>query len=231
MQLVDYNFEEDVVNAIEEYERDKNPSLNGIIEEFIKGVLYEAGYLQITLNEDEIFTPKELNKIDKFIIKPRKDRAQIKFDDLNFGTFDKNIVDNIIYKLAHLSDEDFIKYSKTYCQKNFNYNSKEYHDFILNWLEDDSLVPVKQNIIKKVTFPSKPDLVQFSLQELMICNLNSKKYTSEVIDDVYSFLNKFSKPQLEKIIKMRKKTKINSDKFILRLMKNPERVNNIIEDK
>ena len=43
MQLVGYNFEEDVICAIEEYERDKNPSLNGMVEEFIKGVVFPDG--------------------------------------------------------------------------------------------------------------------------------------------------------------------------------------------
>lgn len=221
MQLVGYNFEEDVVRAIEEYERDKNPSLNGMVEEFIKGILYEKKYLHTSLSEDEIFNPKELNKIEKFT-KNRwgEGKVQVKFDDLNFGSYDEDIADKVIFKLTHLPDEVFVKYSKNYCQDELGYTQKDYSDFMLLWLENDNVIPEHLSLVRRSEFPST-NSVEFSYKHVRVCALNKEKYSIEKIDEVELFLNRFSGFQLEKIIEERKNANMNSDKFILNLMENP----------
>ncbi|MBQ2653042.1 MAG: hypothetical protein IJF83_05760 [Methanobrevibacter sp.] len=229
MRLADYNFEEEVICAIEEYERDKNPSLNGIIEEFVKGLLYEQGYLRYELSEDEIFNPKELNKIDNFSKSKWGDgKVQIKYGDLTFGSFDEEIADEIIFRLIRLPEEDFIKYSKTYCQENFGYSSKDYSNFILKWLEDDSMVPEDLGLLRRTEYPSSKS-VEFRFKRILIAGLNKKKYPSEKIDEVELFLNRFSGPQLQEIIEMRKESGIKSDKFILDLMDNPKEIERIMQ--
>lgn len=232
MRLVDYNFEEDVICAIQEYERDKNPSLNGMVEEFIKGVLYDSGYLRNDLSEDEIFTPKELNKIDNFSKYPwgNEGKVQIKYGDLNFGSFDKEIIDEIIFKLSRLPDEDFIKYSKTYCQDKLDYTPKNYSDFILSWLDNESMTPKELSVVKRYDFPSTNNII-FRYKNDRITAFNKEKYPPEKIDEVELFLEGFSASQLQKIIEMRKESSMHSDKFILNLMENPQEIEIIMEGK
>lgn len=232
MQLVGYNFEEDVICAIEEYERDKNPSLNGMVEEFIKGVLYDSGYYRKEIPEEEIFTPKELNKIDKFSKHKwgNDGKVQIKYDDLSFGSFKEEIADEIIFKLARLPDEELIKYSKTYCGNTLNYTNNDYQDFMLEWLCDDSMFPEERSLLKRREYPST-NRVEFFYRKDILAAFNKKKYTPEKINEVELFLNEFSPLQLQKISEMRQNAGMTSDKFMLNLMRNPQEIEIIMEGK
>ena len=69
MGLSGYHFKPEVKEAINAYERDKNPSLNGLIEKYIEGVLYETGYYCITLdNDDDESSSAEGNKTPSKLI-------------------------------------------------------------------------------------------------------------------------------------------------------------------
>ena len=221
MQLVGYNFEEDVICAIEDYERDKNPSLNGLVEEFIKGILYDSGYYRKEIPEDEIFTPKELNKIDNFSKTHwgNEGKVRIKYDDLSFGSFKEEIADEIIFRLARLSDEELIKYSKTYCHDTLGYTHKEYSDFIFDWLKSGSMMQEKL-YDERITKFSKINKGRYF--QLKYLQLNFGVFKNSEIDEVISQLLDFSDEELEEMsLNNWKYSKGKYKRFIRQKLENP----------
>lgn len=220
MILVDYPLKDEIAEALIDYERDTKSSLNTLIEDFLEDFLIKKGYLGYELPIEDIKTPDEIQseRKEQFVKLKWEDNVQIKFKEMNFGSFKQGIADDVIDKLSRYSDKELEEISKS----NWQYPPKHYCDFLLSWLEDDGITPESYinsiiNLIAVTNYKNKGnDYTRFEYKQQVVALFNHNKFSNEDIELSYSFLKEQTSKDLEKLIEDRKRLKEQSGKFILK---------------
>lgn len=217
-----YHFKDEIIEALDKYERDSSLSPTVIIENFLEELLYHKGYLTYEINEEEIQTPFELNNERKKLFKKYKwkDNVRIKKGDLNFGSFKLDMADEVINKLMDYTDEELVSLSKN----NWEYPNKHYCSFLLSKLDDETITP--ESFMKNISLVTcrtrknhKGMGTEFLFKNRLIALFSHDKYTQSEIDKAKSFLDKQDAETLDMLIDKRKKLKETSAKFLLKQMK------------
>jgi len=219
MILADYPLKDEVVEAMVAYERDTKSSLNTLVEDFLEDFLIKKEYLRYEIPIDEIKTPAEIRseRKNQFTKSKWEDNCQVKFKDLNFGSFKQEIANDVIDKLSQHTDDELNKLSKS----NWKYSTKYYRDFLLAWLDDNDLTPEEfiksQSLINKVNYHNRGhNYTRHEYNNMQIALFNHDKFSHEDMDLAYSYLCNQSPEQLMDLNEKRKKSKEQSGKFILK---------------
>lgn len=112
MRLVNYQLKNEVLDAVDKYERDNNISFNIIVENFIEEFLYDKGYLTINMSPDTVKNPIEIYNERKKLFKVslrNKRYNRVFYKDLYFGTYADEEVGWIIDNLSNFSDDELRK--------------------------------------------------------------------------------------------------------------------------
>ena len=112
MRLVNYQLKNEVLDAVDKYERDNNISFNIIVENFIEEFLYGKGYLTIGMSPDTVKNPIEIYNERKKLFRKRKktkNYIQILYKDWSFGTYGSDEIDWFIDNLSNFSDDELEK--------------------------------------------------------------------------------------------------------------------------
>ena len=219
MTLRNYLIDEDLGMVLERYSRDNDISPSLVIEKLLETFLYKKEYIQEEVN-DIVETPAEIyaKRRDNFIVKHRtKDYYQLIYNDISFGFFKKDEINDIIDKLLDFSDEELQELN----QDNWEYSSKQYKRFLREKL-DNPLLTVDEfiedsRISVEVKNKKGDKITQFNFNGEMI--LQFKKDTSKkTMEEIYYFLKERSDEELKGIIEDRKKLKVNSFKYVSKYM-------------
>ena len=219
MTLRNYLIDEDLGMVLERYSRDNDISPSLVIEKLLETFLYKKEYIQEEVN-DIVETPAEIyaKRRDNFIVKHRtKDYYQLIYNDISFGFFKKDEINDIIDKLLDFSDEELQELN----QDNWEYSSKQYKRFLREKLDNPLLTVdefIRDSRISVEVKNNKGDkITRFNFKGKMI--LQFKKGTSKkTMEEIYYFLKERSDEELKGIIEDRKKLKVNSFKYVSKYM-------------
>lgn len=112
MILNGYPLKNELMEALNEYERDNNLSPRLLVEKLLEDFLYDEGYLTVDVEVTQ--TPAEIQaeRNNKFHTHKAGKYLQLFYDDLYFGTFKPDILDDIIDALLGFSDKELLEMSK-----------------------------------------------------------------------------------------------------------------------
>lgn len=112
MILNGYPLKNELMEALNEYERDNNLSPRLLVEKLLEDFLYDEGYLTVDVEVTQ--TPAEIQaeRNNKFHTKKVGKYLRLFYDDLDFGMFKPDILDNIIDALLGFSDKELLEMSK-----------------------------------------------------------------------------------------------------------------------
>ena len=212
--------DKDMVDLLYQFERATGSSLNILVEKYLERVLYERGYLNGVVEEDntKLSAPKPKKK-GGFVKQKWEDNAQIKKGDLHFGSVKLDVADDIIAKLGNFSEEELENISKT----NWGYPKKYYSQFLLAKLEDNSITPDSfMESICLIHWRERDNHGRIGTDILfnnkLVARFSHDKYSQNEIEDVISFLKGFSAEDLDWLISKRKKSKEQSGAYVLKYM-------------
>lgn len=112
MILNGYPLKNELMEALNEYERDNNLSPRLLVEKLLEDFLYDEGYLTVDVEVTQ--TPAEIQaeRKNKFHTIKSGEYIQLFYEDLNFGTFKPDILDDVIDALLGFSDKELVEMSK-----------------------------------------------------------------------------------------------------------------------
>ena len=216
MILNNYSIREELMVPLEQYERDNNISPIILVENLLEEFLYKKGYIKV--EEEVIKTPEEIKneRKNKFKIKKSRKNYKIFFENIYFGMFHENEVEYVINGLLNFSDDEL----KEFDMKTWKtiYPVKYHKPFLLKKLENQSLTP--EDFLKKdkIKIWKRRNDCELRFNNSLICMFNKDKFSQEIIDKVYSFLNNLSDDVLLNLINERKNSKLTSAEFIFEYM-------------
>ena len=143
MLLVGYQLKNEIIEACTNYERDKNPSISSIVEDFLEDFLRKKGYLEDNIDVDKIIAPIEaIESESEHNFKKGKKRTgksgnsvEVLYGDLSFGWVKEDDYYDIVDKLMDFSYDELKEISKTNWEGNLN----TYRRFLKRKLENPNL--------------------------------------------------------------------------------------------
>lgn len=187
MILNGYPLKNELMEALNEYERDNNLSPRLLIERLLEDFLYDEGYL--TVDVEVIQTPAEIQaeRKNKFHTTKKGKYLHLFYEDLNFGTFKPDILDDVIDKLLSFSDKELLEMSK----QRWKGEIKDYKPFLYDKLgiipdENVNIYPTKSNkwtIRKNTLFYGNYDTIEKAkeVRAFLIMKNWDKKYAFKTV--------------------------------------------------
>ena len=218
MKSRSFQLDENVLNAMDNYVEENNiSSANVLIESLLEKFLYENDYIRYDV-EEVVKTPADikLERKDKFRFRSHGEKwVGLFYEDYDFGRFKRTEVDKVIDKMMCFSDNEL----KELSMDNWDYDIRKHKSYVRMKL-DNPLLTVDE-FFKLDSLSVRNDVKMFYVwyKGQMIAGFNKNNYSKDDVDDVYNFLAGLSDEELMGLVDDRKKSDLNSDKFVLKFIR------------
>lgn len=224
MKLKEFLINKNIGDILVVYGRDNNLSPSLIIENLVEEFLYNKGYIDVGVEDGE----DDVSLAD--IYAERKSKfttvskgnvgVLLRYDDLDFGYYDKDEIDDVISKLLDFSDDEL----KELDRGKWEYSKPKYKKFIREKMENP-LLTVEEfmqdkyfGITKVVREYSSRVVSEFYYKSNTIAHFNHNNYSQNQIDDVELFLKRLGGDELDYIVEHRKESDLQSSEYLLQYM-------------
>ena len=216
MLLVGYQLKSEIIEACTNYERDKNPSISSIVEDFLEDFLRKKGYLGDNIDVDKIIAPIDVieSESEHNFKKGKRngmDYVEILCGDLSFGWVKEDEYYDIVDKLMDFSHDTLKEISKN----NWDGHPHTYGRF-LKWklrnpnLELDDFLSENRFSI----YHRNDGGWQILYGKFSICTSHDEKQ----FEKIKKFLFKLSDSELKLLISKLENSKKNRREFVLNYM-------------
>ena len=224
MKLKEFLINKNVGDMLVRYGRDNNLSPSLIIENLIEEFLYNKGYFDIEIDDDEYdVSPADIyaERKSKFTTLSKGTvGVLLKYDDLDFGYYEKNEIDEVIDKLLDFSDDELRELDRN----KWEYSKPKYKKFIREKM-DNPLLTVEEFLQDKYFCISKVErkyknrvVTEFYYKNNTIAHFNHNNYSKKQIQEVEMFLQDLGGDELDYIVENRKASDLQSSEYLLQYM-------------
>lgn len=212
MILVGYQLKKEIMEACTKYERDKNPSINSIIEDFLESFLTNKGYLTDNVNFDKIKSPEEIMSESEYNF--RKGRiangsVQVFCDELYFGYVKQDKYYERVDELMQFPRDELDNLSKN----NWDDSNGTYHTF-LKWKISHPTLSLEDYLVFSrfdISYISSKESWQIKHDNFSMCSCKD----GEAFEKIKEYLFHLSDKELAQLKIELRDTGKNRRKYIL----------------